>query len=50
MVAVDPDVVVLSDIYGISSLVELAKEYSWRPRGVVVLLPTGLRCNDAVDE
>lgn len=45
---VDPDVVILTEIDGISSIMTIASEIQWVPRGVSVLTLTGFKCNETV--
>lgn len=40
----DPDVVILTDIEGISAFVELGKKKEWTPRAVLVTESAGMRC------
>lgn len=41
---VDPDVVVISDVDGLPTIMELAQQYQWTPSGVLVTTPAGFKC------
>lgn len=40
-----PDVIILTEIFGLSLIAELGKALGWTPKGVLVTEITGLRCN-----
>lgn len=41
---VNPDVVVISDVDGLPTIMELAQQYQWTPNGVLVTTPAGFKC------